>query len=226
MIKIDKDRVACPDILLNGGDVDSTNCHRAVVDALHDIQYQKCCYCEKNIFNEGQEQHLEHFRPRANNKYPELKNEWTNLLHACGDCNGQKGQKFDLDENGDPLFIDPSDPNIDPEDHLRFNVDFYNPNFGEVKSKDNSRNGDYTIREIGLDRLDYRRDRVQNYPELVKVLLKIRNAPNNPTKQQEIQALENMLKANKPYAAFARAWARYNNLDSLYDVTIPVGSEV
>ncbi len=225
MIKIDRDRVECPTILINGGDVDSQNCHREVVDSLHEMQYQKCCYCEKHIYNEGQGQAIEHFRPKAPNQYPHLKNEWTNLLHACGDCNGKKGEKFDLDEDEDPLFIDPSDPNIDPEDHLRFNVDDEDPNYGEVKPKDNSKNGDYTIREIGLNRLDYRKDRVDIVPKLLKVFIDIKFASNNLTKQQKIQELENMLKANNPYAAFARAWTRYKNLDSVYGVTIPEGSE-
>ncbi len=223
MIKIDRDRVECPVILVNGGDVENQKCRREVVDALQVMQYGKCCYCEKDISNEGE---IEHFRPKEKNKYPHLKNEWTNLFHVCGGCNRKKSFKFRLDENGDPLFIDPSDPNIDPEDHLRFNVDDDDPNFGEVKYKDNSRNGDYTIKAIGLDRIPYRRERSKWHKEIYAAFIDIRVAPNDFTKAQKIQALENMLKANNPYAAFARTWARYKKLDSVYGVTIPQGSEV
>lgn len=146
MIKINRCRCECPDILESGGDIDNINCHKEVVKALHKMQFGKCCYCEKYINQEGHGQAIEHFRPKASNKFPELKNEWSNLLHACTDCNGKKLHRFPIDQNGNPLIIDPSDPDIDPEEYLHFYVDDTELlTFGGVKPKDNKEKGHVTI---------------------------------------------------------------------------------
>ena len=95
------------------------------------MQHRKCCYCEKiidlrdkfpdddNLVNGSHvEKHVEHFRPKGKEEYRHLTNDWNNLLLACNTCNVHKGQKFEVDECGDPLCIDPSNPDINPEDHL------------------------------------------------------------------------------------------------------------
>ena len=91
-----------------------------VIQALLQIQYQKCCYCEVYIAESGSGKQVEHFRPRS--QFAELEYEWTNLLLACADCNSAKSNKFPVSGAGEPLMLDPSDPAVDPEDHIEFVV--------------------------------------------------------------------------------------------------------
>jgi hypothetical protein len=46
---------------------------------------------------------------------------WENLLLACGGCNRVKGNRFDLNDQGDPLLIDPTAE--DPWNFLFFEPD-------------------------------------------------------------------------------------------------------
>ena len=222
MIKIT--RCECPSILANVGDIDRPTCKSEVVEALHKMQFGKCCYCEKHISKNGNEQAIEHFRPKADNKFPELKNEWTNLLHSCADCNGKKSSQFPVDENGAPLIIDPSNPDINPGDHIEFYVDAKDDvTFGGIHPKDGSRKGRTTIKKIGLDLVQRRWQRKKRWKELLSAYADIKIAANENVKTDKIHALEDMLRSHNEFAAFSRAWARYERLDSDYGVRIPSG---
>ena len=55
---------------------------------------RRCMYCEDSVADE-----IEHHHPK--DLYPEKTFEWTNLLYACGPCNGPKNNRFAiLTENG------------------------------------------------------------------------------------------------------------------------------
>lgn len=72
----------------------------------------RCMYCEDN---EGTD--IEHFRPRS--RYPEETLRWENLLWACSACNSNcKREQFPVDAAGAALLLDPTDPTVDPLDHL------------------------------------------------------------------------------------------------------------
>lgn len=218
-----------PPMLTRGGSIDNPDCHREVVDKLHTMQHGKCCYCEKKIAKEGHEQAIEHFRPKAQNQFPQLKNEWINLLHSCANCNGKKGNKFPVDANGNSLIINPSDPSIDPEDHFDFEVDDADVSYGRIKAKNNSVLANTTIEEIDLDLVDRRRDRCSIYIGLYRAYMEIVDADlakDGITKNQKIRAFEAMLGANCAYAAFARAFARKKNVEGRFNVKIPKGAEV
>jgi len=51
-------------------------------------KYQ-CVYCaiNTNSFGGIRNFHVEHYRPKAKDKFPELENEYTNLFAACSICN-------------------------------------------------------------------------------------------------------------------------------------------
>lgn len=228
MIKIDRSRSECPKLLREGSRWDSQNCHAEIVEALHIMQHGKCCYCEKKISTSGNEQSIEHYKPKAPNKFPELENTWENLLHACADCNGKKGQRFPTDENDDPLIIDPSSGgDIDPEEHLKFDVDDNDElTFGRISARNNSQYGENTIRYIDLDLAKRRRDRTEPFNKLYSAYLEIVTATDEITKTQKVRAFEGLLGANNKYAAFAREFARFKKLDSRFGVRIPRGAEV
>ena len=227
MIKINRDDYDCPPMLAGGRDIDTRACHKEVVETLHTMQHGKCCYCEKKIDTKGNGQAIEHIRPKAQDKYPELKNEWTNLLHSCVDCNGKKSSQFPVYANNNPLIINPSEQSIDPENHFDFEVDDEDDStFGRIKANGNSAQAEKTIEVIGLDLVARRRDRCSIYIDLYKAYIEIVQADDEVTKGQKIQAFEAMLGANNPYAAFARAFARKKNLVERFNIRIPQGAEV
>ena len=225
MISIDRDRVECPAILDSAGPEDHLFDDPTVIKALSDMQHGKCCYCEKHIGTSGHNRAVEHFRPKSKDMFPELKNTWSNLLHACAACNGKKWKHFPIEEGGSALIIDPSDPAIDPEGHLEFNTDDDDIDFGRIKPKNGSRLGDESIQKIGLDGVEWRRDRTVGYISLYSAYIEICEARDDTTKSQKIRAFETRLGANNAHTAFARAFARRKNLDGRYGVRIPSGAQ-
>lgn len=112
MHKLERDRVAEPTCL---NDYDyrahiwndlSAECKQQVRKALtimqgipgvtgqSDSEYgARCAYCESAIHAQG---HIEHFRPKARDCYPELMFDWCNLFLACGatkHCGHYKGNR-------------------------------------------------------------------------------------------------------------------------------------
>ena len=107
----------------------------------------RCAYCEDAIYHDG---HIEHFRRKNLNHFPELTFEWHNLFLACGSrkhCGHYKDR-----QNADPY--DPANlikPDIeDPEDYLYFHSS------GEIRSREGldinqKTKANETIRVFGLD---------------------------------------------------------------------------
>ena len=229
MISIE--RGECPAVLEHADPDGSSYSDPTVVDALSSMQHGKCCYCEKYIDKSGNDRAVEHFRPKATNKFPELKNTWSNLLHVCAACNGKKSAKFPVDEEGNPLFLDPSDPSVNPEDHMEFNVNHEDDiEFAKVSAKNDevgeSKLGAATIKELDLDGVRCRRDRVAGFARLFTAYMEIWETTNQTTKEQKVHTFELRLGANNQHAAFARAFARAMNLDKRFGVQILQGAQV
>jgi hypothetical protein len=93
--------------------------HIQIKDALVKMFCGKCAYCESKItvVTYGA---IEHFFPKS--RYIDLTFEWSNLLLSCDRCNdaNHKGTRFPLDDQGNPLLIDPTDGVTDPNRHLAF----------------------------------------------------------------------------------------------------------
>ena len=93
--------------------------HPQVKNALIKMFHGKCAYCESKIRTVAYGD-IEHFFPKSLD--PDLTFVWKNLLLACSICNNaaHKGTKFPLDDQGNPLLIDPTDGITDPNRHLEF----------------------------------------------------------------------------------------------------------
>lgn len=219
-------RGECPAVLENASSDGNAYRHSTVIRELSKMQRGKCCYCEKYIGESGHDRGVEHFRPQGNNAFRHLKNTWSNLLHACAGCNGKKATHFPLDADGNALLIDPSDPAIDPEDHLDFNVDDTDINFGRILPKCASEFGAKTIETIDLDLVVRRHERCSVYKNLSGAYADILDAHDETTRQQKVRAFEFMLGANNKYAAFARAFARWKRLDTRFGVRICKGANI
>ena len=125
-----------------------------VVETLLQMQHRKCCYCEVAIADRGSGKQVEHFRPRS--RFGDLTNDWYNLLLACANCNSAKGNKFPVSDTGEPILLDPSDPTVDPEDHINYVVRQPTGSagigllLGLAIARDDSPRGQATIEAIGL----------------------------------------------------------------------------
>ncbi|WP_224370718.1 retron system putative HNH endonuclease [Hyalangium versicolor] len=93
--------------------------HDDIKAALKTAFHGKCAYCESFILHIDYP-HIEHFRPKS--KYPNKAFDWSNLLLACGVCNGSehKGDEFPLKADKGPL-VNPCAE--EPATHLSFDFD-------------------------------------------------------------------------------------------------------
>jgi uncharacterized protein (TIGR02646 family) len=242
MIKIE--RCSCPGVLKNSPSEGTKYRCKKVVCTLWRMQHGKCCYCEQLIPDKGHSKTVDHFHPKSIFKY--LKNDWKNLLLACPQCNGKKSDKFpveltnELDEKkiiylktksgANPLIINPSNPNIDPEEHIDFNVDIFNPEWcGIIKEKNNSTLGRKTIDTIGLDGRYYTNLRKKLCRDLIFYYLSFEEAID---KKDDVKIhfnknkFEMMMSAKSEFAAFVRSFARHNKMDKKpFNLKIPFGAE-
>ncbi len=222
-------RTPCPETL-RGKTSQGTHYNKSeVVSALWAMQHGKCCYCERRLPETGHLKAVEHFRPKA--VFAGLRNEWRNLLLACSQCNGKKGSKFPeilSDQPGgesvlyldteQPAILDPSDPEIDPEDHIDF--DFSGPewadSFAVIMAKNGSLLGEETIRTVCLDAGFYTRERRARYRRVILVsyvnLLEAFDHGDQDRITAQRQSFELLMAPQQPYAGLARSFARFKGL--------------
>ena len=94
---------------------------------------------------------VEHFRPQS--LFSNLRNDWNNLLLACATCNSFKSDSFPTRCGEGPLLLDPSDPDVDPEQHIEFIVREDQSDVGltgMAVSRDGSDRGRISIKTFGL----------------------------------------------------------------------------
>ena len=84
--------------------------------ALQNMYSNCCCYCEAYIAVVTKP-HIEHRKPKAANRFPELTFEWNNLHLGCPNCNGAKSDQWD---NNDEVLDAVQDVPI--TDHLSYEL--------------------------------------------------------------------------------------------------------
>lgn len=133
MIKIDRPECPHPQALAN-----QDYKHPLNKEALKTASSGKCMYCESKVAHIDYAD-IEHIKPKAEGRFPELQFEWTNLGYSCTVCNNKKRDKF----YPEAPFLDPY---VDePSDHLFA--------FGAfLFQKNGSERGEITIKEIELNR--------------------------------------------------------------------------
>lgn len=197
MISIDRTRASAPQALVDDGAADLPNIKDLVDsnklkskdfkksiygsdevrDVLWDMQFHKCCFCERDY--EKKFSTIEHFRPKTSARneaggpeagYWWLGYEFQNLYFCCQNCNNSKNNWFPLASGErytprqlpwnlnteDNLVIDPGSLQ-DPESHLTF---VKNPSNGKWRIAHLDDYGKWTIQVAKLDRdeLDELRD--------------------------------------------------------------------
>ncbi|MDP8240964.1 MAG: retron system putative HNH endonuclease [Candidatus Hatepunaea meridiana] len=155
----------------------------------------KCAYCESDMTH-IEYGHVEHYRPTS--KFPELTFEWSNLLLACGVCNGSanKGEKFPEANVGGPI-VNPC--NDDPDYHFKF---VYDKTAHLASVYGITERGELTENLLGLNRNELREHR----SNMIKRIAYI--AKKSLTDPQAKEIIEEAVKDNAEYAAFTRTLIR------------------
>lgn len=215
-------RTECPGVLRGRPTDDNYYNNAGVVEKLWNMQRGKCCYCECFIPREGQGKHVEHFRPRSD--FSTHRNEWRNLLLACPQCNGQKGDEFPTNGRGRPLLINPSRRNIDPERHINF-VASDDPDDVAGLPKARSPRGRKTIEVIGLWLADHVRARNAHFRTAVLPVYRRMLCAKREKHEQELEAaisdFKALMSSRSPFAGFVRSFARNMQVERLFNITIP-----
>ena len=190
---------------------------------LHDMQSDKCCYCEAKIPESGSRQEIEHFWPKS--RFREKRNLWANLLLACDLCNRYKGDCFPLDNLCNPLVIDPTAAGADPESEISFTTTFGDlleyRLIGRTVSTKKSQRGDTTIKVVDLNSDQHWRERRRYYSQTLHPWLALFTDASERNDVPEVRDLRarigRLMDGSAMYAGFVRAFARQHKLR----VTVP-----
>lgn len=165
--------------------------------ALAGASHDKCMYCESKISHIGFA-HVEHIKPKANNKYPELEYEWDNLGYACPKCNNNKSDKY----YKETPYIDPYSE--DPKENIFASGAL-------VFQRNGSERGEISIRDIGLNRAELIEKRMARISEIEKALNAAHRSVNQVLKDAAIIELEQEAMPDKEYSMCVNAFLQSNN---------------
>ena len=160
-------------------------------EALRKSTSGKCMYCESKI-EHNSFAHIEHIKPKATDKFPELEFVWDNLGYSCQKCNNEKGDKYDINIP----FIDPYIE--DPEDHILF-FGFF------VYAKQGSERGEYTVNEVNLNRIgliERRKERIDKINAMISAAFR---TSNNKLRHQAVIEIKKEAEKDREYSAAVKS---------------------
>lgn len=165
--------------------------HQINKTALKEASYDKCMYCESKI-SHIDHAHVEHFKPKAADKFPELEFSWENLGYACPKCNNNKSDKF----HDDCPYIDPYSEN--PSEYFFAYGTF-------LMIKNGSERSELTIRDIGLNRPELLEKRLEKINEIEKALMACHRTKNAALREFALEELQQEASKEKEYSLFVAA---------------------
>jgi uncharacterized protein (TIGR02646 family) len=163
---------------------------KEIKDALRGECKSKCMYCESKVGHISFE-HIEHIKPKAKHRFPNLTFEYSNLGLSCPKCNMNKSDTYD---NANP-FIDPY--NDDPQNHFIASGAFVWAKSGDSRAK-------ISEIEIDLNRpelLEIRGERMKTIKDLVD---NCNISPAGAIKDALKKEIEREIADNKPYSFCAK----------------------
>ncbi|WP_282042841.1 HNH endonuclease [Winogradskyella flava] len=151
----------------------------------------KCMYCESAVAHVSYE-HIEHIKPKAKTKFPELTYEWTNLGLACPVCNMNKGDEYDVNlPIINPYIENPSDF-IFALGHFLYN-------------KPASAKAELTRRQLKLNRPELLERRQERLESIIRLINRY-HAETNPTLKNAIWTeIDVEVADDKPYSLCAKS---------------------
>lgn len=157
----------------------------------------KCMYCESKI-SHIDFAHIEHIKPKADEKYPELAYVWDNLGYSCPKCNNNKSDKF----YPDTPYIDPYSE--DPGNHLF-------PFGAFLFQRNGSERGELSIRDIGLNRPSLIEKRMAKIEDIQKALNAAHRSTNETLRNAAIEELGKEALPDKEYSVCINSFLQLNN---------------
>ena len=153
-------------------------------------------YCESKIIHIDFGD-VEHIKPKAEDKFPELEFEWTNLGLVCGKCNNKKRDKFFIEAP----FVDPYME--DPEDHMMA--------LGAMLAQKNgSARGEITISEIELNRPELLEKRFERMNAILVALNAAHRTQVDTLKQSALAELEKEALPDKEFSLIVKTVLKVN----------------
>lgn len=193
MIGIERPACPCPEALAN-----DDYKHKDNKDALRRAGFDKCMYCESKISHIDYA-HVEHIKPKADGKYPELEYEWNNLGYSCSRCNMAKGEKY---SEATP-YINPYEE--EPEGFIFSCGAFLFAKMGDER-------GDLTITDIKLNRPDLiekRQGRIDEVAKATPVCFRTRDVT---LRRNALEALKAEALQDKEYSLVIKTFLRVAEL--------------
>ena len=189
MIRVQRPECPYPQALKNGD-----YSHKVNKEALRDANFDKCMYCESRISHIDYA-NVEHIKPKAPGKYPEVECAWDNLGYACSRCNTNKSDKY----SETTPYIDPYSE--DPEEHIFANGAF-------LFCKNGSERGEITIIDIKLNRVDLIEKRKERIEEVVKVMNACFRTKNAALRTNALKAIQEEALPDKEYSLVLKTLLR------------------
>src|SRR6478609_706765 len=133
----------------------------------------KCMYCESPMSHISFE-HIEHIKPEAKTKFPDLTYNWDNLGLACPVCNINKGDEYDPSLPIINLYIE------NPSDYI-FALGHF------LYHKPANQKGELTKRQLQLNRPELLERRQERLESIIRLIDKY-HSENNATLKKAIKA--------------------------------------
>jgi uncharacterized protein (TIGR02646 family) len=185
MIKLNRPACPNPAALVARNYSERTN-----KNALRQSTHGKCMYCESSI-GHIDFAHVEHIKPKAPDKFPQLEFVWENLGYACARCNNAKGDKY---ENATP-FVDPYTD--EPSDHLFA--------FGALlHHKQGNERGERTSREIELKMPELMEKRQERIDSINRALNACQRTASPILRAAALAEVANEAAADREYSLLVR----------------------
>lgn len=163
---------------------------KEVKDSLRLESHSKCMYCESKVGHITYE-HIEHIKPKAKTKFPQLAYEYDNLGLSCPKCNMNKSDTYDTSNT----FINPY---IDvPTTHFIALGAFIWAKSGDNRAK-------LTEIEIELNRTELLETRGERLKTIRGLVDSYNNTPNGVLKNALKKEIDIEIAENKPYSFSAK----------------------
>ena len=194
MIKLERGECPHPKALEN-----SNYKHPKNKESLKIAAYDKCMYCESKISHIDHAD-VEHIKPKAKDKFPELEFVWENLGYACTKCNGAKSDKyFTLSP-----FINPYEEK--PNEFIVCAGTLLFP-------KNGSERAEITINQIELNRPALLEKRMNKIQEIQKSINSCHRAKDPDVKKLLLVEINSMAGKDKEYSYIVKCFLKSHEME-------------
>lgn len=174
--------------------------HTEVKQSLRAESNSKCMYCESKVSHVSYE-HIDHIKPKAKNKFPELTFEWQNLGLACPVCNINKSDDFDHQL---PIL----NPYIDVPEHYLVAVGPY------VYARPGNSRGQLTEKLLKLNRVELIEQRMERIESIRQMMNSYENEKNEILKKLLLREIILELQEDKAYSFISNALVKLVGIEA------------